>query len=243
MIDTFEAVSLEDITKVSLMKRMDTKYLLPRRDLEKFLYELQEFYYVVTIENERQLPYRTIYFDTPNLQFYTNHHNGHLNRVKYRSREYEQSHTVFNEIKIKKNNGFTTKKRVQRSTLHEHFDEVFTRFSDDMGHSVTEELLPQLLVTYDRITLVDKNYTERVTIDLNLLCSHNDRHTQFEDVVIIELKREKGSKKSPIQQTLKKFRSFPIGFSKYCMGVAMTHKNVKRNNFNEKLRKVARICA
>ena len=59
---------------------------------------------------------------------------------------------------------------------------------------------------------------------------------------IIELKRD-GLQPSPILGMLRDLRIKPSGFSKYCMGSALTNPDLKRNNFKERLRLVERLLA
>ena len=60
------------------------------------------------------------------------------------------------------------------------------------------------------------------------------------DLVIIELKRD-GMVYSPVLQMLRDLHIHPHGFSKYCMGAAMTNDSLPVNRFKEKLRDVDRI--
>ena len=95
---------------------------------------------------------------------------------------------------------------------------------------------------FHRVTLVNKGRTERVTIDTDLsfhnLLTGGTRH--FDDLVIIELKRD-GHVSSPVLGMLRQLRIHPHGFSKYCMGAAMTNQALPMNNFKQKLRDVDKI--
>jgi len=95
---------------------------------------------------------------------------------------------------------------------------------------------------FRRITLVNKAKTERLTIDTSLefhnLITSTDRN--MGPLVIIELKRD-GLVYSPVLHMLRDLRIKPHGFSKYCMGAALTSDLLLVNNFKEKLRDVERI--
>ena len=97
---------------------------------------------------------------------------------------------------------------------------------------------------FSRITLVNKGKTERLTIDTDLKFHNleNDCRADLTGLVIIELKRD-GLRHSPILGMLRELRIKPSGFSKYCMGSALTNPSLKRNNFKERLRMVERMLA
>jgi hypothetical protein len=86
---------------------------------------------------------------------------------------------------------------------------------------------------------VNKAKTERLTIDTNLrfhnLATGNYRF--MDQIVIIELKRD-GLKPSPIQPLLCKLRIHPHGFSKYCIGSALTNEALRRNRIKPRLHSI-----
>ena len=59
-------------------------------------------------------------------------------------------------------------------------------------------------------------------------------------LVIIELKRD-GLVFSPVLEMLRQLHIHPHGFSKYCMGAAMTNTELPLNRFKSKLRDVEMI--
>jgi hypothetical protein len=95
---------------------------------------------------------------------------------------------------------------------------------------------------FRRVTLVNKGKTERLTIDSSLqfhnVLTHTDR--DMGQLVIIELKRD-GQVFSPVLDMLRQLHIHPHGFSKYCMGAALTNELLPVNRFKEKLRDVERI--
>ena len=60
--------------------------------------------------------------------------------------------------------------------------------------------------------------------------------------VIIELKRD-GLVFSPVLEMLRQLHIHPHGFSKYCMGAALTNQSLPVNRFRQKLRDVEKILA
>lgn len=88
------------------------------------------------------------------------------------------------------------------------------------------------------MTLVNKNFKERCTIDLNIQFVKGGRTTAFENLVIVEIKSEGRCAKSPLAIALRDQRIKTSGFSKYCMGRAATDAVLKRNGFKEKIRRI-----
>ena len=101
---------------------------------------------------------------------------------------------------------------------------------------------PALQNSFDRITLVNRAKTERLTIDIDLKF-HNlitGREISLSNLAIVELKRD-GLLPSPVLDLLLQLRIMPMGFSKYCMGSALTNPDLKTNRFKERLRLIDRM--
>lgn len=241
LLNQFNTKTLDDISRVSLLNRVDSKYTLTKMQLHSLLLNLIKTHDIVEIDNAKILPYHTLYFDTADYDCYIAHHNGHLNRYKYRTREYLSSNLVFNEIKRKNNTGKTFKSRIPRSKFYDKVDDRFKDFSDEKSAKLNSLYLPQLYVDYERITLVDKELTERLTIDLGLTLYDDTDKMSFKNIVIVESKRERGVKNSSSSKALNELRVRPRGFSKYCIGMALIKKDIKRNLFNEKIRYIEKL--
>jgi hypothetical protein len=91
------------------------------------------------------------------------------------------------------------------------------------------------------VTLVSKGLTERVTIDLDLKFRQNGFSKEIGNVVIIELKRDGTANKSDMVKELDDHGVFPEGFSKYCIGRALIEKDLKSNNFKERILTINKI--
>ena len=109
-VEKFEEHSLDQASKLSLMSRFDTKYLLPLHLLPLLLQKMEQEYTVLQVNSKKVHEYETQYFDTPSFRFYLQHHNKKLNRPKVRLRNYAQSNAAFLEVKYKNN-----KKRTEKS--------------------------------------------------------------------------------------------------------------------------------
>ena len=85
-LSSFDKISLDEMNGVSLMKRVDTKFILSESQLLKVFSKIRKEYKVLEIDNERLMQYSTLYFDTKNKKCFKEHHNGKLNRYKIRMR-------------------------------------------------------------------------------------------------------------------------------------------------------------
>ena len=237
-------ISLEEMSGIKLMNRTDTKYVATINQLLAFLQAVEGKYYIQEINGVRLASYHTTYFDTDNNEMYVMQHNGKLVREKIRVRTYEDSQITFLEVKNKNNHKRTNKKRIAVravDSLVEEQDNVIPFLGKHAWYKL-DEIKPVIENRFNRITLVNFGKTERLTIDFNLrfhnLLSGDKKELQH--ITIIELKRD-GNVFSPSLDIFRKLRIKRSGFSKYCMGCALTNKNLKRNNFKERLNLIKKL--
>lgn len=241
----YDTISLSEMDGVKLMNRVDTKFLISTTQLTQLLTKASDYYRVVEIEGDKICPYTTIYYDTNDAEMYTMHHNGKLNRFKIRTRSYVNSGISFLEIKRKNNKGRTSKKRIKianESFKSMVFDEKEHDFVQSISPYQTSALKPQLQNYFQRITLVDKQLTERVTIDFGLQFDKvaTDIHKDVTGLVIVEMKQD-GACKSYFRQFLNEMRVVPGSMSKYCLGMVLLNPDLKSNRFKKKIRKITKI--
>ena len=247
LLAEFAPITLEEMESVKLMNRVDTKFVTSLSKLASILELAKEDYYAQEIEGVRINKYDTLYYDTPELTMYTQHHDRRMVRQKVRIRTYVESDGLtFLEIKNKNNKGKTKKKRIvvsDQQVILNPTEEV-TEFMNKRCWYDWPHLLPELRTAFSRITLVNKGKTERLTIDLHLLWSNlqTGQDKTFENMVIIELKRD-GNSPSPMLGIMNKLRIKPLKISKYCVGTALTNPNVKRNRFKLKIHKIEKLTA
>lgn len=236
-------ISLEEMNEVRLMNRVDTKYLLTSRQLLDTLRGVCDSYYVQEVEGKRLASYSTVYYDTPDLRMYTIHHDRHLVRDKVRVRTYVDSHLTFCEVKHKTNKGRTKKKRIQvpQGTLVTQDPEAAAFLAEKQPYPVAS-LSPNLETAFERITLVNYEKTERLTIDCNLVFNNMVTGTSasMDSLVVMELKQD-GRAHSQLKDVLFELRIKPYKLSKYCIGTAMTRPEVKQNRFKKKLRRINKL--
>ena len=257
IIKTYDPISLDEMSGIKLMNRTDTKFVTTVDRLKLLLQMARDDYRVQEVAGNRLGDYYTAYFDTPDNNMYIVHQNGHAGRQKLRIRSYVGTGLNFLEVKTKNNHGRTKKKRVDmvgfdplnpdHGVRFLRQDEQFRQYDAFLRKHLRYDptvLTEHLENNFKRITLVNKAKTERLTID-TCLKFHNiktDRVADLTGLVIIELKRD-GLQPSPVLGMLRDLRIKPCGFSKYCMGSALTNPALKRNNFKERLRLIERMLS
>ncbi|MBT3181613.1 MAG: polyphosphate polymerase domain-containing protein [Deltaproteobacteria bacterium] len=244
ILQSFKTISLGEISDINdslrLMKRQDTKFLLPIEKLERFIEQLIPHYRILEIENKRIFEYENLYFDTDALTCYRHHHNQKLNRYKFRHRKYMDSGLQYFEVKLKDNKRRTVKKRYEK-------DSVATKLSDGMitkirnrfpsSHIVDLGLLkPKIWISFSRVTLASRELEERATIDFNLTFKNmtgvkKDLHT----IAIAEIKQERLNLRSPFALALKELNSYPGTFSKYCTGIFLMENPRRSGRFKKRI--------
>ena len=242
----FPPIFLDEMDSIKLMNRLDTKYVTNEKTLSHVLEDaVVAGYRALEADGVKLSPYNSIYYDTPELKMFLDHHNRRLNRQKVRTRVYVNSGEAYLEIKRKNNKGRTKKKRT-----HIPIDEIMN-FSKDTEatdylaiHSefISGQIAPILSTAFDRITLVNAAETERLTIDTHLVFKNfrTKKEASLEDTVIIELKQD-GRAQSQMKGILLDNRVKPLRVSKYCIAVTLTEPTVKSGRFKEKVRAIEKI--
>jgi hypothetical protein len=239
-LNQFESVTLQQLDSVKLQNRIDSKYIMTKEQLAKLLHGIRPDQYVLSIDGVNIFHYQTVYFDTADFQFYRDHHNGCVNRIKVRSREYIESKLAFYEIKRKLFGTRTDKQRkVVPDLYHAVPDSDYDLIQYKRLHNRPIE--KKLVNSFKRITLTNKKFTERITIDLEIHFETPNRRCWLPNLVVVEVKQGKADVFSSTVQMMKKLRVHESGFSKYAIGVSLLVDQVKHNNFKPILLKLNKI--
>tara|TARA_R110002167_G_scaffold55676_26_gene158062 strand:- start:1296 stop:2174 length:879 start_codon:yes stop_codon:yes gene_type:complete len=242
-LERFQSHQLADLDKANLMDRVDVKFMLPRAFLPSLLAQLQSYYSVLEINNQRISRYYNQYFDTKNLRFYHEHHNGKLNRFKVRQRTYLDTDTQFLEVKFKNNQKRTIKSRIPCSKT-ENSEQARNTFIQAAMNMSYDDLVLSQQGGYQRIALANEACAERLTLDFNLWyqADENSEKINLLGFFIAELKQQKRSKRSPFFQLMSKNNIVPASFSKYCIGCALLKNGaIKTNQFKPILRQIEKF--
>lgn len=240
VINQFESIDLEQLNAVSLLQRVDSKFIMPASKLPDILADLMSQQYILEIKEQRNFEYITHYYDTKDFKFYMHHHNGYVNRLKVRTRTYVASDLNFFEIKNKERGTRTNKVRKVIDTLPDFLTEEEYKMIDNKRFN-GEELVLKMSNVFNRITLCNKSFTERITIDTNIRFYNENRIIKIPYLSVIEVKQGKSDSFSHTMQVLKKHQIRPASFSKYAIGIAMLEKEIKKNKFKPTLHKLKKI--
>jgi len=243
-VEKFNRISLDEINRVALMNRTDTKYVFRIDKLNDILKKALKNYKVLEINDERIHLYNNQYYDTNDYEMYLNHHNGKLNRYKIRCRNYEVSDIAFLEIKFKSNKYRTIKKRI-RNNFSTNLNTVSSNFIENNSPYKSNDLTPVLRNNFHRITLTHKIDKERITLDFNLSYISNlsgiKKTHDLPNLAICEVKKEGHINTSEFTAILRSEKIRQSGMSKYCIGAALLYSDLKKNQFKTKLRYIESI--
>jgi hypothetical protein len=233
---SFVPIKLSEMDEVSLMDRVEKKYVFSTDKLPDLVNQLKDSYKILEIDSFRIFPYHTTYLDTPDHMLFVQQIRGKLNRYKVRYRRYECSGASFLEIKMKTNKSKTKKWRIEKSLDTKTTDADVSDFLNQYLPYDFPDLQPVLINRFSRITLVGKELKERITLDFNLNYSSIDGIvSELPFVSVAELKCERFNCKSPFTMVMKKAAIQPIRFSKYCIGTALTCNSIRKNTLKPKL--------
>jgi len=242
LLNEMYPISLKDMDAVRLMNRIDTKYVIHAERFEPFIKKIKDDYFVQEINGIRVNDYHTTYLDTPTEDMFLAHQNGKSDREKIRIREYIGSNLIFLEVKHKNNKGQTQKVRTAIPSREIFRNEENTAFLHSHSNYELNNLFPIIENNFNRITLVNRNKTERLTLDcdINFLNLETGRKEVIPELVIIEVKQN-GLSFSPVREILSKERIRPVSISKYCLGSVLTNPSLKYNRFKKKLMQINKL--
>lgn len=240
---SFEPISLDELKRAELMRRIDRKYIVHLAHLPLILQKIMPHYGVLTIENRNQFEYETQYLDTADFLFYHQHHNGRSNRQKIRYRHYRNTDARYLEVKSRSAMGRIVKERLKLDGEQGSPSESRAFIAQRVNGALPDALGVKTQTHYQRATLAHKVLPERVTIDMNLRFSVPGRagYETVSSLAIIEVKYEK-LLPTEIISTMRTIKSYRSSFSKYCIGCAMLYPKLKHNRFKPQLLIINRIA-
>ncbi len=250
IFERFARIGLAELNvRAELLTRRDNKYLIHSTQLANVLAALETKCEMLEIDGRHRFRYESIYLDTEDHHCFRDHNQNRRHRLKLRFRHYADSHQAYFEVKVKDRNNQTRKYR----QLVDHG--VFT------GATLTPELMtflgtklqkhphrlaetpygPTIHVDYERITLVARQDSVRVTLDNRLRFSQGSGAFQAgEDLWVMEVKSDKG--RSWIDQMLVRQHVRPVpSCSKYCVGLSLVNEVKRINRFTSTANLIRRM--
>lgn len=232
--DPFEAINLAQMDAVALMNRVDTKYAIHEDVFMEILPKLQQHYKILEVEGLKYSKYESLYFDSPDFEFFSDHHKKKNDRLKIRIRKYVNNNLSFLEVK-RKRKGRTEKTRLKTHQWGADFsDEEFLFL--EQSYSDAKSLNSTISNSFSRITLVHKTKAERLTFDLNIEFQDTEKTKSLTNLVICELKQGNSDRSSAFYLKMKKRMIRPLRVSKYCVGIMkfFPSRELKQNRFKKK---------
>ncbi|MCW2798710.1 MAG: hypothetical protein JWQ70_182 [Aeromicrobium sp.] len=230
------SVSLEDLVEhAALMHRTDRKYVTKIPTVRELIAALADTHQVLEIAGRRWTSYRTLYFDTPELEACRAHVQKRRRRWKARSRLYVEDGLCRIEVKTKDNRGGTQKvmgpSHPDRYGLlvGDELDFVTAHLGVEHPEVDPRTLTPAAEISYTRATLTDLNLGTRVTIDWNLHCRLEAGDVWLDpDYALIETKGP--STPSVADRALNRLGTHPRSFSKYAAAASIVQDNIADND-------------
>lgn len=239
-LSAYAPIALEALGAAQLLDRFDVKFVAEEGDLAPLLDGCLTQYDVLEIAGERRFGYETTYLDDPELRLFRAHVGMRPHRCKVRTRRYAPSGERWLEVKERLRDGRTVKVRqridsgIPAGALTQP---PFAAIS--LGVEVNR-LAPVLTIHYERITLVAKDRTERVTIDRALRWTRGDVTAAAPGRVLVELKQGR-RRTSPAWQVLRGLVSLDESISKYCLGVVALIPGVPPGLNRHQLRRLGAV--
>ena len=229
----------EVLSEAALQTRIDRKYLLTPEQFTELGRRISGSFSVLDIDGRRVFGYESVYFDTPALDLFRAHRQGRRRRYKARVRTYLDSGACMFEVKLKGRRGETVKHRrpydvEDRGRLNGEATELLSQLLRDEYGQAMPELEASVTTCYSRLTVVDLEGGARLTCDVDLVCSRGEDRAQGSDMILVESKCS-GSGGSA-DTALRQMGVRPISISKYCVAVALLHRNLAANKWNRTLR-------
>ncbi|MCK4749089.1 MAG: VTC domain-containing protein, partial [Bacteroidales bacterium] len=169
------------------------------------------------------------------------HHNGIRPRYKVRFREYEDTGSIFLEVKRKLASERTRKTRIKAGRIEHELSEKSRSYIAERSNLDPYELTPALWTIFRRITLVGSGNPERITIDIDLSFRHMEEEKALPFLVICEVKRDQSRGFTQFMQILKARHIYPESNSKYCLGTLLLKSPAKYNRFKSNILKINKL--
>ncbi len=232
LLERFADATPDQLAARALQHRIDVKYLVARSALAGLVRSLGAGYAAVRVATGALATYRNVYFDTPSFRCFDDHRRGRRGRRKVRIRHYPDRAMSFLEIKTKQTATVTLKQRRQLTYGAQALtvaDQLFLDERTDLG-----PLVPAVGIDYRRITLLDMNVAERLTIDLDLVAYHDGQVRELGAFAVIELKRAQRGETAALR-ALRNAHIRERSLSKYCTAVVAIH-GLRHNRLRPDLR-------
>ncbi|MFE7810455.1 polyphosphate polymerase domain-containing protein [Streptomyces sp. NPDC057433] len=242
VVGALRPIGLDELVeRASLLTRLDRKYMLPLRELPLVTGGLGEHVRVLEMAGERDFGYRSVYFDTPELDGYLRAARRRRRRFKLRVRTYLDSGDHYFEVKTRGPRGTTVKQRIPYDGSLSHLTPEARAYADEAlaGARIDSggfRFAPALVTSYRRTTLFLPECGSRVTVDTDLTWTLPDGTAlRTPDRAVVETKS--GRAGSGADRLLWSLRHRPCPVSKYGTGLAVLRPELPAHRWLPVLRR------
>lgn len=234
------SLDLEEMDQYTLRHRHDVKYIFHDKLLLPVLEISRKDFLILRVNDEVCLPYTTWYYDTPNAEMYLKHHDKEYPRFKVRKRQYCISGESYLEIKKKSSKNQTSKERIRIPDMNKPLSKNEKEFLQHHIPLDPELLEFRLAVSFNRLSLVNPEIMQRVTIDSDIIFATSKHAQALQHISVAEIK-QKHPKTHGMHKIFKSKRIKAQSMSKYCIGNALLFSSMRRDRFNKKLKRIQKI--
>jgi len=225
-----------------LRRRTDSKFVMPPASAAALLSSLTGEYALLGTGNGPLASYRTLYFDTPELDCFHAQRRGCRVRHKVRVRHYVDRRVTSLEVKTRVSELETVKVWRERA-----YDESELSADDQAFVSgrtgILRPMVPQVWTGFRRVTLLGIEATERVTVDLDLGVERGGRRRSLAGIAVVEVKQWPLDRGTAVMSALRAAGARSGWMSKYCAAVAFTRPQVRCHPLLPALRALERAAA
>lgn len=225
-----------------LQRRVDSKFTCSSELLHEILAPLSEHYAALPAGDGHFAAYRSLYFDTPDRRCFHDHRRGRRLRQKIRIRHYPDRRLTFLEVKTKRNEVVTDKKRLALDFGNETLGDTELAFLRHHAALAVDALRPTLRVDFSRLSLVSLSNAERVTIDVGLSAREpGGAELSFGEVAVIEVKQAPFCVRTPVMRQIHHAGLHERSMSKYTFATALLHPELRQNRLLGDVRAIERM--
>ena len=246
-LERWAGIDLDSLdAALQLRRRFESKFVVDLERLPKALGALGSDLRVLEVAGRRSTAYTNIYFDTAGLRSYSDHLKGRRRRFKVRTRRYGEAAGWLLELKCKGRLGETIKHRWSHpgaapDVLGQAAEALLrSALDEEYGFALPHGLAPVLTTRFERVTLVDLAAAERITIDLGLGITAGQRRIDFgAGHAVLETKSPRPGGVAAAALVSSGLRADAV--SKYCIGIAGLHGDVRGNPWLPVLRRMRAV--
>jgi hypothetical protein len=239
----FPVASVELREGRELLRRVDTKFVCGREIALEVVASLVGQYAALPTPGGNLATYQSLYFDTSDLRCYHDHRRGRRLRHKVRIRHYPDRELSYLEVKTKRNEAVTDKKRRQLAFRAEDLGAGELAFVAGVTDLPTHDLRPMMRIGFRRLSLVSLHSAERVTIDCDLEAATIEGvRWDAGDRVVVEVKQAPFCVRTPVMRALLSHGQREQSMSKYTIATALVRPELRNNRLLPELKAIERMA-